>query len=87
MDDSEPRAHIVYCHKRTLLDKWPYAGWREIQDAYEDYMASLGAWNEAEFIEFFAWDFGPDDAKWPFARREIEDFFRSGDRLLESREP
>ncbi len=84
LDETIPRAHIIYCDRRMLLDKRKYGGWRDIQDAYEDYKASLGAWTEAEIIEFFADDFGPDETAWPFRRQAIEDFFRSESQLLES---
>lgn len=71
-------AHIVYCSSRTLIDRSGYASWRDIQHAYEDYMASLGPWSQAEIVEFLSDDFGPDDSKWPFSRTAIADFFRSG---------
>jgi hypothetical protein len=37
-----------------LLSKHPYQSWREIQNQYSDYMASLGPWEEDTVIEFLA---------------------------------
>jgi hypothetical protein len=77
-----PEAHIVYCESRMLLDRGEYATWREVQDAYDDYKASFGPWSEADIVGFLEDDWGPDDSRWPFTRRAIAEFFRSGERLL-----
>ena len=77
-----PDAHIVYCESRMLLDRGDYASWRDIQDAYPDYKTSLGPWSEAEIVGFLEDDWGPDDSRWPFTRRAIAEYFRSGERLL-----
>jgi hypothetical protein len=77
-----PEAHIVYCESRMLLDRGRYGSWRDIQDAYPDYKASLGPWPEADIVGFLADDFGPDESRWPFARQAVADFFRSGAQLL-----
>ena len=79
-------AHIVYCEKRMLLDKGPYASWRDIQDAYGDYKASLGPWTEEEIISFLREDWGGDESRWPFSRDGIASFFRSTERLLPARD-
>jgi hypothetical protein len=44
-----------------LLTKKRYDGWRDIQDEYEEYMASLGPWPVADVIEFL-------DAEYPDLR-------------------
>jgi hypothetical protein len=75
-------AHIIYCESRVLLDKQPYGTWRELQDAYSDYKASLGPWEEADIIAFLTDDLGADDARWPFTRHAIHAFFNSDDRVL-----
>jgi len=87
VDETLLEAHIVYCQSRMLLDRGQYASWREIQDAYDDYKASLGPWSEAEILGFLEEDWGQDDARWPFTRRSIAEFFRSGERLLICQEP
>src|SRR3954451_2767409 len=74
-----PDAHIVYCESQTLLDRGQYGPWRDIQDTYPGYKASLGPWSEAEIVRFLEDDWGPDDSRWPFTRRAIAEFFRSGE--------
>jgi hypothetical protein len=65
-----------------LLDRGQYGSWRDIQDAYPDYKASLGPWSEAEIVEYLTVDFPPDESRWPFTRRAIAEFFRSEAQLL-----
>lgn len=77
-------AHIVYCEGRALLDRGPYASWEAVQREYFDYTTSLGPWTAAEIVAFFEEDFGDDDTKWPFRREEIEAFFLSKDKAIES---
>jgi hypothetical protein len=86
MIDTSPGAHIVYCESRMFLDRGRYGSWREIQDAYEDYKASLGPSSESEIVEFLEDDWGPDDKQWPFTRQAIADFFRSEAQLLMSKD-
>jgi len=38
---------IILTRKEVLISRKPYASWREIQDEYDDYMASLGPWDTA----------------------------------------
>jgi len=78
-------AYIVYCEERMLLDKGPYNGWREIQDAYADFETSLGPWTEDEILAFLRDDWGHDESMWPFARESIVAFFRSNERVLRER--
>lgn len=77
-----PTAHVVYCESRILLDRQRYDSWRDIQDTYSDYKASLGPWSEEEVIEFFTVDFG-DESRWPFTQMAINEFFRTGATVLE----
>lgn len=81
-----PKAHIVYCESRMLLDRGQYESWRDIQDAYQDYKASLGPWSEAEILEFLEDEYGSDDDRWGFTRQAIAEFFRSGEQLLVSQD-
>lgn len=87
MDESMSVAHIVYCKSRMLLDKGRYESWRDVQDTYPDYVASLGPWNKSEILEFLCDDFGSDDEKWPFCQRLINDYFDSKAQLLIHEEP
>jgi hypothetical protein len=74
----EPRAHLVFLRPGGLLIvKRPDAGWRQLQDDYQDYMASLGPWTAGEIAEHFALDYTEDDSRWPFTRRAITEFMLS----------
>ena len=75
-------AHIVYCESGMILDRGQYHSWRDLQDEYADYQASLGPSSEAGIAEFFADDFGPDESQWPFSRQAIAAFFRSAEQRL-----
>lgn len=75
---NDATAHLIYLRPGPLiLSKKPYADWREIQAEYDDYIASLGPWPEADIIEHFALDYGADDALWPFPKSAIVRFMRS----------
>ncbi|MDQ4624854.1 hypothetical protein [Janthinobacterium lividum] len=39
--------HIILTRKEVLISRKPYASWREIQDEFDDYVASLGPWDTA----------------------------------------
>jgi hypothetical protein len=82
VDEALQESHIVYGESQMLLDRGQYGSWREIQDAYPDYKASLGPWRQVDIIGFLADDFGPDESRWPFTRQVVAAFFRSGERLL-----
>jgi hypothetical protein len=83
---AEPRAHLVFLRSDRLpIVKRPEADWRQLQDEYADYMASLGPWTAEEIAGHFALDYGTDDGRWPFTRRAIADFMRSpGPLVLEA---
>ena len=38
--------NIIFTTTEVLISRKPYASWREIQDEYNDYMASLGPWDK-----------------------------------------
>ncbi|WP_183031986.1 hypothetical protein [Cupriavidus sp. UME77] len=46
--------HIIYAGTRILLSRKPYLSWREIQEEFCDYTASLGPWSEVEVTEFLS---------------------------------
>ena len=77
-------AYLIFLRSGIVVSKRPYADWRAIQDDYEDYKASLGPWTAAEIADYFAMDYSDDDARWPFSRRELSDFFGSGEHTLTS---
>ena len=74
------RAHLVFLRPDgLLLVKRPEADWRQLQDEYAEYMASLGPWTADEIAEHFALDYGEDDSRWPLTRRAIADFMQAPD--------
>jgi len=83
---NEPRAHLVFLRPGGLLIvKRPEANWRQLQDEFAEYMASLGPWTAAEIVQYFALDYGEDDTRWPFRRPAILEFMQSPAlRILES---
>ena len=84
----EPRAHLVFLRPDgLLLVKRPDADWRQLQDEYAEYVASLGPWTAAEVAEYFALDYTEDDARWPFTRRAIAEFMQSPGRLVLDSDP
>ncbi len=81
-----PLAHLVFLRRGSvLIVKRPEVDWRQLQDEYDDYMASLGPWSEDDICEHFALDYGEDDRRWPFTRSAIGEFMRAaGPVVLES---
>lgn len=57
---TEPTAagtlHLIYVGEEILLSRRAWTSWREIQDAFEGYKASLGPWVDAHVIEFLSDD-------------------------------
>ncbi len=51
---------------QIILTKRDFEGWRQIQDHYQDYMASLGPWDKEGMLDFlrteYSW-FGPKEAE------------------------
>lgn len=46
------RLHIIYTESDILLSKRQYGSWREIQDEYPTYKASLGPLPAGEVVEY-----------------------------------
>ena len=45
--------HIIFTKKESvLISRKPYATWQEIQDEYDDYMASLGPWDVTTVVSW-----------------------------------
>ncbi|HEV2733946.1 MAG TPA: hypothetical protein VGV85_03870 [Longimicrobiaceae bacterium] len=55
----------------------PYAAWREIQDAWDDYMTSLGPWMPEAMVDFFQRQYGPDGDRGPFTAEAVAAFAAS----------
>jgi hypothetical protein len=74
--------HIVYLRSGPmLLTKKSYGSWRDIQDEFEDYMASLGPW-PAEDVLHFLRDEYPNDLS-PAEIQRINGFLGSGTEMIE----
>ena len=58
------KLHIIYLEDdtsaRIVLSKWHYDNWRQIQDDYVAYKASLGPWTPEEVIDFFQSEYHKD---------------------------
>jgi uncharacterized protein len=81
--DGRPRVHLIYLRPDgMLLSKKDYAGWREAQGDHEDYMTSLGPFDEGELVEFLRGEYGEDESRWGFTREEIRRFMGSDDETL-----
>ena len=81
----EARAHLVFLRSGGLvIVKRPAADdWRELQDQYADYMASLGPWAAQEIVDYFSLDYGEgDDGRWPVSREAIVAFMQSAESSL-----
>lgn len=44
--------HIIYTKSRMLISKKSDLSWREIQDEYVDYIASLGPWSAKDVADY-----------------------------------
>ncbi len=72
--------HIIYTESGVHLSKESYSSWREIQEVFSDYKASLGPWDVDEVVEFL----GQEYAKLsPPASVQIAEFLQS---VLQRRE-
>jgi hypothetical protein len=71
------RLHYVILNSTVLLVKRSVDTWRELQDEFHDYSASLGPWTAADIEDYFTADMGKDDSHWPFSRRSIAAFVAS----------
>lgn len=70
--------HLIFLRAgAVLLSRKPYAGWREIQDEWDDYMTSLGPWTEEDVVDFFQQQYGLDEARWPFTSGAVAAFAAS----------
>ena len=75
--------HIVYLRPDgMILTKKEYRTWREIQDEYDEYRASLGPWDVEEVIAFIRTDYPSNP---PFTEDEIRRFVESDEIVLYAR--
>ena len=48
------KIHIIYLENDMLLSKAEYSDWKQIQDQFQEYKASLGPWDSEEIIEYLS---------------------------------
>jgi hypothetical protein len=65
-----------------LLSRKNYHSWRDIQDEYEDYKASLGPYSLKEVVSFFEIEYGEDDRQWAFTRQSMQKFVHSEQEVM-----
>jgi len=44
--------HIIYTESEIILSKEHFGSWRDIQDQFADYTASLGPWDHEAVIAY-----------------------------------
>ena len=66
--------HIIYTESEVLLSKKQYESWREIQEEYPDYKASLGPWGIEETEEYLNDEYSKIN---PPASEQVRSFIKS----------
>lgn len=66
--------HIIYTEAEVILSKKSYGSWREIQDEYSDFKASLGPWPSEEVAEYLSQEYSKIE---PSAVSQVADFLQS----------
>ncbi|MBN1254430.1 MAG: hypothetical protein JXA50_04085 [Deltaproteobacteria bacterium] len=61
--------HIIYTETYMLLSKRSYGAWREIQEEFENYKASLGSWEDDEVIQYLSDEYSD---LYPSAKEQVE---------------
>ena len=67
--------HIIYTGADVLVSKKSYSNWREVQDEYADYKASLGPWDVEAVIAYLTSEYPTLTS----ARKQIEGLRDSGE--------
>ncbi len=49
--------HVIYTETDMLLSRREYASWREMQDEYQAYKASLGPWDRRSLVDFLTMEY------------------------------
>ena len=44
--------HIIYLEEEMLLSRKNYADWRQIQNEFKNYKASLGPWSDENILSY-----------------------------------
>jgi hypothetical protein len=70
--------HIIYTESEMLLSKKQYESWREIQDEYPDYKASLGPWDVEETEDYLKCEY---PKIYPSASEQLRSFIESANTI------
>lgn len=70
----------MFLKSGALVSKKTYADWREIQEEFSDFKASLGPWNRDEVVEWLELEY-PDLS--PSASEQIRSLMASGSETIE----
>lgn len=77
---------LIYLDNKMLLSKKIYTGWKECQFDYsEHYKTNMVPMRVEDLCDFFAQDYGDDDTEWPFAKKDIYDFYQNDECILISK--
>ena len=68
------KLHIIFTTTDMILSKKQYESWREIQDEYEVYKASLGPWEHDEVVDYLNEEY-PDLN--PKAKTQVDNLLQS----------
>jgi hypothetical protein len=66
--------HIIFTETEMLLSKERYGSWREIQDQYADFKASLGPWEHDAVVEYLASEYS---GLMPSAASQVEELINA----------
>jgi hypothetical protein len=72
--------HIIYTEAGMLLSKRSYASWRDIQDEYQSYKASLGPWGQDEVAEYLTAEYSDLS---PSAQEQIATLLSTSNETIE----
>jgi hypothetical protein len=65
------KLYIIFRESGMLLSKKSYGTWREIQDEYSDYKASLGPWSPDEILGYLEDDYSTLEPRAAVQIREL----------------
>jgi hypothetical protein len=75
----KPLLHIIYLESQMLLSKKRYLDWRQVQDEFTDYKASLGPWSVTEILDFLYMEY---PTHCPFPQEQIQAFLDSDAEII-----
>ena len=77
----DQKANYIILENSILLSKKDYANWREIQDDFDTYKASLGPYTKEELIAYLRDDI-KYESEFPISIQRIESYFNSDEYLI-----